>query len=264
MAKLINIIKKEVLDFLDVNTFFKVINIRNYLKNTGIKIKYEKKNRFFIAEDASKIIFFAQRGRYRRYDNGIENFARHLAKDYLLDNIELQNNMVLIDCGANIGELGLWCQIEGIEYIGIEPEMLEYQCCVLNNKGSNVYNCALWKTSGELIFYSKPRTADSSLIKIDQSQEISVMARKLDELIIPEPGKIYILKVEAEGAEPEILQGANSILRLMSYVTVDCGYERGVQKEHTFVETNKILQGSGFSLLAANLKRGVFLYEKSD
>ena len=47
----------------------------------------------------------------------------------------------------------------------------------------------------------------------------------LDSLSIDTPIKVF--KVEAEGYEPEVLEGAIETLKLVEYVTVDFGAERG-------------------------------------
>ena len=46
-------------------------------------------------------------------------------------------------------------------------------------------------------------------------------------------GKIKLLKLEAEGYEPEILLGANKILDKIEYIAIDGGYERGKNSEET-------------------------------
>ena len=41
--------------------------------------------------------------------------------------------------------------------------------------------------------------------------------------------KIKLLKVEAEGAEPEVLLGTAKILKRIEFISVDCGPERGLE-----------------------------------
>ena len=55
--------------------------------------------------------------------------------------------------------------------------------------------------------------------------------------------KIKLLKLEAEGAEPEILEGLGEKLNLVEYISADLGYERGVHCESTLVPvTNYLLE----------------------
>ena len=45
--------------------------------------------------------------------------------------------------------------------------------------------------------------------------------------------KIKLLKLEGEGFEPEILEGAVKAVNLIEFIAVDGAYERGVNKEET-------------------------------
>ncbi len=73
-----------------------------------------------------------------------------------------------------------------------------------------------------------------------------------------------VLKVEGEGAEPEILEGATGLLPFIDYVTVDCGPERGRQEAHTFVEVNALLVEAGFRLLQFGIPRTTGLYRNTN
>jgi len=74
---------------------------------------------------------------------------------------------------------------------------------------------------------------------------------------------VKLLKLEAEGAEPEVLKGALKTLKSIEYVSTDCGFERGKNQDATFNEVNEILVENGFYIVTANLKRPVFLYRNS-
>ena len=85
-------------------------------------------------------------------------------------------------------------------------------------------------------FYYDPEFGDSSLIangKYKSSYDIEV--QMLDKYLIDMklPDKIKLLKLEAEGFEPEILRGAKSILGKVEYIAVDVGFERGTEQEST-------------------------------
>ena len=49
---------------------------------------------------------------------------------------------------------------------------------------------------------------------------------------------MYLLKVEAEGAEPEVLQGLKKNLSRVEFITVDCGFERGLNQKSTISVTS--------------------------
>lgn len=58
--------------------------------------------------------------------------------------------------------------------------------------------------------------------------------------------KIKFLKLEAEGAEPEIFLGGIDDLNKIEYICVDVGPEKGLSYETTLVETVNILKANNF------------------
>ena len=220
-----------------------------------------------LTDRQGQIIHICRLGRVRRFRPGIMQSVSYLAREYCLDAIDLEPGGVFIDCGANIGELGLWAQSRGFSYIPFEPEEREAICCDLNNFAGRpeTRRSALWKETARLPFFSKPESADSSLIEIAEGyQRTEIEAATLDSLLdleqLSSASGPVIFKVEAEGAEPEVLQGAANILPAVDWVTIDCGYERGVERDHTFVETNTFMQDHGFRLRQAKFERVIALY----
>ena len=88
-----------------------------------------------------------------------------------------------------------------------------------------------------------------------------VVVERLDDVVnrnFPS-GRIAVLKVEAEGFEPEVLRGADQTLQRTDVVTVDAGEER--EGKSTAPECVNILLKAGFELRQVFLRRGVFLFE---
>ena len=61
--------------------------------------------------------------------------------------------------------------------------------------------------------------------------------------------KIKLLKLEAEGFEPEILIGAGDRLKDIEYIAIDGGYERGISEEETFTTLTNFLIKKDFEIL---------------
>ena len=61
--------------------------------------------------------------------------------------------------------------------------------------------------------------------------------------------KVKLLKLEAEGAEPEILMGAENKLELIQYIAADLGFERGKKEESTYKQVTNFLLSRGFILV---------------
>ena len=196
--------------------------------------------------------------------------VQSLAEMYCLNDLAIQPGGTLIDCGANIGELGIWARSRGLGYVPFEPEPLEAFCCDLNNFGgsSRTQRQALWKETATLPFYSKPDSADSSLIAPRGDwRRTEVEAVTLDSTLdltrLARASGTVIFKVEAEGVEPEVLEGSVTTLCEVDWVAIDCGPERGEHLAHTFVETNTFMQDHGFRLHRARFDRIIALYSNT-
>ena len=60
---------------------------------------------------------------------------------------------------------------------------------------------------------------------------------------------IKLLKLEAEGAEPEILMGAKQSLSRIQYIAADLGFERGVRQTSTLPEVANFLISNNFEIV---------------
>lgn len=243
-----------------------LINAHLLLRGRPIRVSVENAP-IYTVSDGDRQIKICRQGRYNRYKRGIKRGIDALASDYHLDRLEGLDGGTFIDCGANVGELGIWAKSRNMKYIAFEPEHLEADCCDQNNYGGKALTIrkALWKETTTLEFFHKADTADSSAFSVrDYSNETLIPAISLDDqLDLPKLSHPVILKLEAEGAEPEVLQGAKKFVAVADYVTVDCGYERGARQDHTFIEVNDVLTRYGYRALAAKFRgRVTILYKR--
>ena len=70
---------------------------------------------------------------------------------------------------------------------------------------------------------------------------------------------IKLVKLEAEGAEPEVLLGMEKTLSRIEFIAVDVGAERGLSKENTLIDVLDILMPRGFRPIKFGLPRAVLL-----
>lgn len=253
---------------LGTATYCRMVNLRNAVRGKMHRIAPAEGEdpAIHIADDGSEHIHICRRGRHNRYKRGVMAGVDRLARDYSLDLIGDLRDGVFVDCGANVGELGFWARQRGFRYVAFEPEELEARCVDLNHFGGNpgCIRKALWKEETVLKFYNRADSADSSVLAGAQEEpSVVIPATTLDSALdlsgISGP---VIFKLEAEGAEPEVLEGAARALSRIDWVAVDCGFERGPDKAHTFVETNTCLQDHGFRLVAAKFTRVTALYRR--
>lgn len=260
----------EVRDRLPLPVYCKALNTVNAIrgKEHRVSAAYEECAKgIMLAKDKQASIFFCRRRRANFFKRGVAQRVDTLASQYCLDGLDIAPGGLFIDCGANIGELGLWSRTKGLAYAAFEPEEPEALCCDLNNFDGRkeTRREALWSKTASLPFFSKPESADSSVFEIEGGvRRGDVVAIALDHALdLSGISGTVIFKVEAEGAEPEVLEGAARSLESIDWVAVDCSYERGREQTHTFVETNSLLHDHGFRLHRANLRRITALYRNT-
>ena len=61
--------------------------------------------------------------------------------------------------------------------------------------------------------------------------------------------RIKFFKIEAEGAEPEVLEGSKNSLKIIDYIGVDGSRERGKKEESTIEFAKEFLQKNDFDLI---------------
>ena len=221
-----------------------------------LRFKYEKKSNIFIAFEGNKTRYFSnfERGTWL-YRDGINLRSEFIFKSYCLQNLMFGSNDVIIDCGANLGDLSikLYEICETIKYIGIEPSPSDYELLTknVNNESAHLLQKALGNKNEKLKFYVCSEEGDSSLIEppsYTHSIDVGVLtlASLIDDLNIK---RVKLIKIEAEGYEPEILEGAQGILNKVEYIAVDGGYERGINCEQTLTAATNFLLKNNFEMV---------------
>lgn len=264
MAKTLKQLRRSATDKLPNAAYVALSNRTNALKGYKHRVEIGADGRIITISDGKDQLYICRRNRLWLYKRGIADRIKRLARAYLLHRLPEGLKGPFVDCGANVGELGLFSQEKGFDYHAFEPEEREATCCDLNNfEGSARTNrFGLWSHDGTLTFYSKPSTGDSSLFKMeDYVDKTEILVRSLDS-VAAEIGldDIAVLKIEAEGAEPEILKGATKALKSTAFVTVDCGFERGLNKESTLVPVLNIMSEANFEVVDWDPGRISFLF----
>lgn len=236
---------------LFMNLLFK--NDGNIKFTNGLYIKILKNNKY---------IYFPNKRILRVLRNSDLHFER-LLSSYSLDHIEFYDGDVVVDCGANVGELylALSRDTNNLKYYAFEPDKNAYECCILNtSKNSIIYNTGLSNKSENIDFFMDSMGGNSSAIAFGENEKVTIQVEKLDN--IKTENNIKLLKVEAEGFEPEVLEGAVETLKKVQYVAVDFGPERGHEQKDTIIEVNNFLLKNDFHLIKFEINRITGLYVK--
>ena len=181
---------------------------------------------------------------------------------YLIKNLEFEDDDVVIDIGANNGDFYL-CFDKKIKYYAYEPSPLVFSNLEYNIKNQNLFNKGLSNSvDNKIDFYLKDEFGDSSILPInDYTKKISIETATLDNEIDKIQQKIKLIKLEAEGFEPEILLGLKKHLNSVQYITIDCGFERGTKQESTIAECSNYLLKNNFEMIDFGFPRIVALFK---
>lgn len=235
----------------------KLQNIFVALHGSQNRFTYDEEKGLYIVTEADLFRYFGEMTRgFDFYARSIRKRGRVLADSYCLKHVKFSSDDVVIDCGANYGDLHLYLRdkINEQNYIAIEPGPIEFKCLLNSLPKARNLNLGLSNSDGKLDFYLCSKSGDSSLIKPKNYTEIvKVGVRTLDSLADElKITKCKLLKLEAEGWEPEILDGAKEFIKICDYVAIDGGLERGENEEATFPAINNFLMKNGFEMIDIN------------
>lgn len=199
--------------------------------------------------------------RWRHYRRGVTARLASVTKRYGLDGIPAESGgddgPWAVDVGGYMGEWSLYMLRQGYKVLVIEPDPLAARC-LRANLTAHAPDGAVWRhdprvaneTGGEVTFYSSPTHADGSVFPSDKhaSTAITLHAARLDDIIAEHIGDapIYAFKMDAEGAEPEVLAGAPALLAQVQRVGIDAGVER--EGADTVDAVSDILREAGLTV----------------
>jgi len=237
------------------NTLLKLI------KNS-VRISLTQSNTFLVTDKYTSIEICYKK-RFEYYLQNIDTRLNHLIFEYMLDKINFINNDVVIDCGANIGELyhsiqQLSKKNININYYGFEPVKLDFEVLLRNTPNLIPKPLALSSESISKNFYLNPSTADSSFEKKRNLKELKVECATIDDYF-KNIDSIKLLKLEAEGFEFDVLKGAQKSLSKIKFITADLGFELQGNTVSSFEEVDRFLSKNNFKRLSST-KRETYLY----
>ena len=159
---------------------------------------------------------------------------------------------IFVDIGANIGEVSFFADVMGIKRIvAFEPDPVINDILKFNlrNTSIKIDGRAVGNSNGKVTLFSSPETADSSLIKPEfGGQSISVESITLKNLLSNfHDGSSILVKIDAEGFEPEILTSGDGVLRKVKYFAIDVSPER--MGKSTYHDVKKVLLENAFELI---------------
>lgn len=130
-----------------------------------------------------------------------------------------------VDVGAYIGEFSR--RMQG-DVLAMEPDPRNAALLERNtDERTEVVQAAAWMTDDELTFHAAADGSESSLTVIDsggRDDDLRVSARRVSSVCDEHGFEPDVVKIDAEGSEPEAVAGA---VPLRCPIVVDVGPERG-------------------------------------
>lgn len=243
-------------------------NIYSIINGRKVRFGIETNGTIYAMEEGRKVQISNKHRGFKLYRQGIKERELVLFKSYCLQHVNLNVDDLVFDCGANSGDLFLSLSrlINPENYFGFEPNPSDFKVLVNNvHFKSKIFNFALGNTNSELFFYTYTRGGDSSLIEPKfWDEKIKVPVVRLDSFLKDNHiTAVKLLKLEAEGFEPEILYGLGDRILCCEYIAIDGGPERGKECEQTFTTCTNYLISKGFSLIDIDFQWYRALYHRS-
>ncbi len=261
-SKLKQILKNifmQILYLLPPSYSCKFNNLRQILMKRKIFFYYDFKKKLYYVSDHNIQMYFSDKLRgFQTYSYGVRLRAQELIKTYGIEQIKFNNKDIVIDCGANYGDIFNWFQINNlkINYISFEPSPREFECLILNCINQKNNNLGLFDKEGFFDFFIKSDGGDSSIIEpsAGYTKKIKIKTTTLSNYINQNNIKnVKLFKVEAEGLELEILKGAKDVLHKIEYIGVDGSAERGKNNETTYEFCREFLHSNNFETVFSDI-----------
>jgi FkbM family methyltransferase len=202
---------------------------------------------------------------------GYEIKKPNLREDHLLRRMKIidANHIdTILDVGANTGQYGTIIRAIGFKgrIISFEPVSKSYQELLVNIKKDDHWttlNYALGNREGSAVINIAGNSVSSSILDMLPShlkhrpsskyidQEL-IEIHKLDTVIedIKKDNETYLLKIDAQGYEYNILEGASAALTHIKGVQVEMPLEPLYNDERNMCELITYLQNKGFRLIS--------------
>lgn len=157
----------------------------------------------------------------------VQWFIAHPGTQYL-DHISLQEGNVVIEGGVFDGtdtarlaqRVGATGRVYGFDPLIMTGTQHDKQCNIAAQKNVELVTMALWDKTGQIFFNNQG--SDSIVSGHQESDTVAVQAITIDDFAISQAlTRLDYIKLDVEGAEPQVLAGAaNSIQRFRPQLAV--------------------------------------------
>ncbi len=217
-------------------------SLNSLIKLPHIFILYIPRKDYWIAKSKRFILYYPKEGLYPPNSN---IFRKYSYKNL----VKVEKDDIVCDIGAFIGEFTRSIADIASKIILVEPDPQNFRFLRRNTihiKNLTFIRNPLWKENQYVNFKLGGHSTDSSIVDpYVKRGVISVKAKRLDSLFQElKLERIDFLKMDTEGANPEVLEGSEGILSKIKKIAIDCSPER--YGKTTIEEVTRILRKAGF------------------
>jgi len=172
----------------------------------------------------------------------------------------------IIDVGANVGQFTVACTkiFPGVSIHSFEPLpgcVQQMQRNVVGLDGVRVYPLALGEASGEVMMHVNSHSHSSSILALGErhrrafpnAREIGDIKVKISTLDLEMKPMSFerpvLLKLDVQGYEPQVLEGAIETLKRVDYVLLEASFRPMYKGEKTFMDIARTMESYGFQFL---------------
>ncbi len=171
----------------------------------------------------------------------------------------------IIDVGANVGQFAVACAkiFPGVAVHSFEPlpHCLKQLGRNVARLGVRVYPVALGEHAGEATIHVNSHSHSSSILSLgDRHRQafpdareiqairvpVSTLDRELESVSLENP---VLLKLDVQGYEPQVLNGATETLKRVDYVILEASFRPLYEGEKVFIEIARMMEDRGFEFL---------------
>jgi FkbM family methyltransferase len=207
------------------------------------------------------------------------------------DSLPLRRDLrTVFDVGANRGQFSLYslARFPSARIFAFEPipdAALHLEKLFENENQVQVMPFALGNSEGEVDMHLSAKEDSSSLLPVGERQitlfpgtdevgTVRAQVRRLDNVLAERNFEApALLKVDVQGFELPVLQGAEQSLRLFDQVLVEASFTELYEGQALFPEVARYIEERGFRLVSGKIStaeasgrwlQGDFLYERVD
>jgi FkbM family methyltransferase len=172
----------------------------------------------------------------------------------------------IIDVGANVGQFAVACAkiFPSVAVHSFEPLphcLKQLDRNVTGLGGVRVYPVALGEQDGEVTMHVNSHSHSSSILGLGERHRkafpdareigtirvpVSTLDRELESVSLENP---VLLKLDVQGYEPQVLNGATETLKRVDYVLLETSFRPLYEGEKTFTEIARTMEERGFEFL---------------